>query len=184
MTLRKSGATKAPQQGAADAPRFTQVPAETMAVVRACGEPRAAADMALPALYGCVYLIRAQLKRRGKVFKVGPLRGRWPDAHLVPRERWTAIFGLPIPESVHELPQKKPDVAVARERWEYGTVAELLHIGPYETEGATVRRLHDFITEQGYEICGPHEEVYLTTRRAKVQKTLIRYPVRPKLGGS
>jgi hypothetical protein len=161
-------------------PRITELPSQTMAVVHARGEPRKAADEALPALYGSVYLIRAQLKRRGKAFKVGPLRARWPDAHLVPRDRWTALFALPIPDSVVELPQKKTDLAVVREVWVYGTVAELLHIGSYDTEGPTVRQLHAFIADSGYEICGSHEEVYLTTRRARTQKTLIRYPVRPK----
>jgi hypothetical protein len=41
-------------------------------------------------------------------------------------------------------------------------------------------RLHDFIVENGYEIAGVHEEEYLTMPKAKVQKTLIRYPIRKK----
>lgn len=39
-------------------------------------------------------------------------------------------------------------------------------------------RLHEYITESGYEIAGTHEEEYLTRMDAKVQKRLIRYPVR------
>ena len=66
------------------------------------------------------------------------------------------------------------------ERWEYGTVAEILHLGPYSEEGPTIERLHKFIEESGYEIAGVHEEEYLTRPDAKVQKTVIRYEVRKR----
>ena len=184
MTGSKSPAVEAQASKGLDAPRMVELPSQAMAVVYTRGEPRAAADEALPALYGSVYLVRAQMKRRGTPFKVEHLRARWPDAHLVPKERWTAIFGLPIPDAVVKLPQKKSNIAVVRETWDYGAVAEVLHVGSYAVEGVTVRRLHDFIARSGYEICGSHEEVYLTTRRARVQKTLIRYRVRPRADGA
>jgi len=38
----------------------------------------------------------------------------------------------------------------------------------------------DYITDNGYEIAGVYEEVYLTLPGADPQKTLIRYPVRMK----
>lgn len=160
------------------------MPAQPMAVVYTRGDPATAAQGALPALFGAAYGARAELKKRkGKVFKVGPLRARWPDANDVPRDRWTGVWGLPLPDGVGTLPQKKPDVTVKREVWEYGPVAELLHVGSYATEGPTVARLHAFVAEQGYEIAGPHEEEYLTTPRAKVQKTMIRFQVRRKQPG-
>jgi len=56
------------------------------------------------------------------------------------------------------------------ETWNYGTVAQILHVGPYSEEEPTVKRLHEFITENGYEIAGIHEEEYLTPPKAKVQK--------------
>jgi len=59
-------------------------------------------------------------------------------------------------------------------------VAQILHIGPYSEEGATVERLHKFIADSGYEIAGVHEEEYLTKPEAKVQKTIIRYPIKKK----
>jgi hypothetical protein len=156
------------------------MPAQSMAVVYTRGEPAAAAKQALPALYAAIYGLRSALKQQGRSFKVGPLRARWPDAHLVPKEHWTGVWGLPLPDGVDTVPEKKPGVAITREVWEYGTVAEILHVGPYTMEAPTVQQLHDFITEHGYEIWGPHEEEYLTSPRARVQKTVVRYAVRRK----
>jgi len=59
-------------------------------------------------------------------------------------------------------------------------VAQILHIGPYSEETATVERLHKFIAENGYKIAGIHEEEYLTKPEAKVQRTIIRYPIKKK----
>ena len=98
----------------------------------------------------------------------------------MPKDQWTGHWGLPIPDGTTELPAKVPEPKVRIERWEYGTVAEILHLGPYSEEGPTIERLHKFIEESGYEIAGVHEEEYLTRPDAKVPKTLIRYPVRKK----
>jgi len=59
-------------------------------------------------------------------------------------------------------------------------VAQILHIGPYSEEIATVERLHKSIADSGYEIAGVHEEEYLTRPEAKIQKTIIRYPIKRK----
>jgi hypothetical protein len=40
--------------------------------------------------------------------------------------------------------------------------------------------LQQFITANGYEIAGPHEEEYQSKPDAKVIKTLIRYQVKKK----
>jgi hypothetical protein len=87
---------------------------------------------------------------------------------------------LPIPEDTTSLPQKVPNTEVKIEQWEYGTVAQILHLGPYDQEYTTVECLHQFIEENGYEIAGLHEEEYLTSPDAKVIKTIIRYPVKKK----
>jgi hypothetical protein len=87
---------------------------------------------------------------------------------------------LPIPEDIDSLPQKVPGTEVKIETWEYGTVVQILHLGPYDQEGPTVERPHKFIKENGYEIAGVHEEECLTRPDAKVIKTIIRYPVRKK----
>jgi hypothetical protein len=163
-----------------DAPQILEMPAQTMAVVITHGDPNVVGQGVFPALYGAVYPLKFALKKAGRDFKVGALRARWPDAHLVPKDQWTGIWGLPIPDDTTALTQKVPEVEVKIVRWEYGLVAQILHLGPYSTEGPTIQRLHEFIAEQGYAIAGPHEEEYLTPMTAKVQKTIIRYPIRER----
>ena len=160
-------------------PRILEMPSQEMAVVRAKGAPDKVFSEVMPALYGSVYTLKFDLKKKGMpAFKVGPPRARYPDAHLVPKEGWTIILGLPIPEDVTSLPQKVPGVEVRTETWDYGTVAQILHLGPYSEEGPTVERLHKFIKENGYEIAGMHEEEYLTSPEAKVPRTIVRYQVK------
>jgi len=134
----------------------------------------------LPALFGSVYKLKFELKRKGVTFKVGKLRARWPDAHLLPKDQWTGIWGLSVPEDTTSLPQKVPETEVKLETWNYGKVAQILHVGPYSEEEPTVKKLHEFIFNNGYEIAGVHEEEYLTAPKAKMQKTLIRYPIKKK----
>jgi len=162
-------------------PQILEMPPQKMAVVQAKGAPDKVFSELMPALYGSVYTLKFDLKKKGlPTFKVSGLRARYPDAHLVPKEEWTHIIGLPIPEDTTSLPQKAPGTEVKIETWEYGTVAQILHLGAYNQEYPTIERLHQFIEENGYEIAGTHEEEYLTTPDAKVPKTLIRYPVRKK----
>lgn len=108
---------------------------------------------------------------------------RRPRLEEPPREAWTAAWAIPVPANAADLPQKDPATPVAIERWAYGTVAQILHVGPYADEEPTIETLHRFIDEAGLEISGPHEEVYLSRPGAKDQKTLIRYQVRQKDAG-
>jgi hypothetical protein len=162
-------------------PQILEMPPQKMAVVYGKGTPDKVFSELMPALYGSVYTLKFDLKKKGlPTFKVSGLRARYPDVHLVPKEEWTHIIGLPVPEDTTSLPQKVPGVEVKLETWEYGTVAQILHLGGYDQEEPTIDRLHKFIEESGHEIAGAHEEEYLTTPDAKVPKTIIRYPVRKK----
>ena len=162
-------------------PQILEMPAQKMAVVRAKGAPDKVFPEVMPALYGSVYTLKFNLKKQGlSTFKVSGLRTRYPDAHLVAKEEWTHIIGLPIPENTTSLPQKVPHVEVKIETWEYGTVAQILHLGPYDQEAPTIERLHRFIDESGYKIAGMHEEEYLTRANVRVPKTIIRYVVSRK----
>ena len=162
-------------------PKILEMPAQKMAVVYAKGAPDKVFPEVMPALYGSVYTLKFDLKKKGlPTFKVSGLRARYPDVHLVPKDEWTHIIGLPIPADITTLPQKVSGVEVKIESWEYGTVAQILYLGAYNQENATIERLHQFISESGYEIAGVHEEEYLTRPDAKVIKTIIRYAVKRK----
>ncbi len=169
----------APRKSSKTDPQIREMPPQKMAVVYGKGAPDKVFSEVMPALYGSVYTLKFDLKKKGlPTFKVSGLRARYPDAHLVPKEEWTHIVGLPIPEDTTSLPQKVPGVEVKLETWEYGTVTQVLHLGAYDQEEPTIERLHKFLEENGYEIAGDHEEEYLTTPDAKVPKTIIRYVVK------
>ena len=172
MTPRKSSKTD---------PQILEMPPQKMAVVNGKGAPDKVFPEFMPALYGSVYTLKFGLKKKGlETFKVSGLRARYPDAHLVAKDEWTHIIGLPVPEDTTSLPQKVAGIEVKLETWDYGTVAQILHLGPYDQEGPTIERLHKFIEDNGYEIAGSHEEEYLTSPDAKVPKTIIRYPIKKK----
>ena len=160
-------------------PIILEIPSQKMAVVQGKGSPDKVFPKIFPALYGSVYTLKFDLKKRGlESFKVSVPRARYPDAHLHPKEEWLIIAGIPVPENTTSLPQKEPGTEVKLETWEYGTVAQILHLGPYDQETETIEHLQQFITANGHEIIGPHEEEYLTKPDAKVVKTLIRYQVK------
>ena len=168
-----------PPKSSKTEPQVLEMPSQKMAVVHAKGAPGNVFSEFMPALYGSVYTLKFDLKKKGlPTFKVSGLRARYPDAHLVPKEEWTIIIGLPIPEDTASLPQKVPAIEVKIEQWQYGTVGQILHLGPYDQEYATVERLQRFIEDSGYEIAGVHEEEYLTSPDAKVMKTIIRYSLK------
>jgi len=172
MAQRKSSRTE---------PQILEMPPQKMAVVYAKGAPDKVFPEFVPALYGSVYTLKFDLKKKGlPTFKVSGLRARYPDAHLVPLDEWTHVIGLPIPADTTSLPQKVAGIEVKLETWDYGTVAQILHLGRYDQEEASIERLQKFIEDSGYEIAGFHEEEYLTSPDAKVPKTIIRYQVKKK----
>ena len=99
---------------------------------------------------------------------------------------WKGVAAIPLASDIVELPDIKNEKLTARvARWQYGKTAAILHVGPYEEEAPTVNRLKKYIEEQGYEIAGLHEEVYLRGPGSPMSKpenyyTIIRYPVKKK----
>ena len=76
---------------------------------------------------------------------------------------WTGSVAIPIPETL-AVAERGPEASgmVARAAtWEYGEVAEILHLGSYDTEPPTIKKLEDFIDSRGYRSVGDHEEEYL-----------------------
>ena len=162
-------------------PVILELPSRKMTVVQGKGSPDKVFAKIFPALFGSVYTLKFDLKKKGlESFKVGCPRARYLDAHLYPKGEWLMTTGIPVPEDTTSLPQKEPGTEVKLETWEYGTVAQILNLGPYDQETKTIERLQQFIAANGYEIAGPHEEEYQSKPDAKVIKTLIRYQVKKK----
>jgi hypothetical protein len=153
------------------------------------------------ALYALSYSLKFQIKRSsGLDFKVGSLEGLWWAADMSSFTSgdksawdWTMIIRQPdvvtdglLAETIKEV-QKKKDLhaaaSVRLERFTEGRAAQILHVGPYSTEGPTIIRLHTFIKEQGMSFDGAahkHHEIYLGgPRRAAPERlrTIIRQPV-------
>jgi hypothetical protein len=149
------------------APRIVERPPERMAVLETAGDPSIVGSRAAGALYGAV----AQLGLRS-----GALRARWPNASDAPRDKWVAQWALPVPDHTPEL-----GGGIVLETWYGHPVAEVVHDGPFgDGEIKTVKRLHAFIEDCGYEIAGPAEEEYLSIPGEEPQRTIVRYAIRQK----
>ncbi len=126
-----------------------------MIEVRAIGDPNIVGGEA----FGALFKRHFQLKRSAKNLALTAPRARGPRLPETTRAEGTGIYGMPIPKTVSALPEQDSRAAIKVEltMWEYGEVAEILHIGPYAEGRATIEKLHAFIEKRGYEIIGPHE---------------------------
>jgi len=140
-------------------PHISQRPAQKMLVVRVAGDPNVVGRKALFALFQTFYA----LKFNNKKMILEAARVRWLHSPETPAGNWEGIYGLPVPEMISQLPkfETRLDPRPSLETWDYGTVAEILHSGPYSEEDSSLSKLRQFITEQGYRISGPYEEEYL-----------------------
>jgi hypothetical protein len=161
-------------------PRITTMKDRKMVVVEATGDPNAVAAKAFGLLFKTYYKIEGIAKWQRPPSPVV----RWSgDAKA--RSEWVGRYALPVPEGIHVLPQIDPEPGCKIElaTWEYGTVAEILHIGPYSREMPAIERLIRFIKDNGYTIVGYHEEEYIKgpgiffTGDPEKYYTIIRYRV-------
>jgi hypothetical protein len=165
-------------------PRLTTLPPLKVLQVTARGDPNTVGRKAFGRLMRTYFGLKG-VPKGGPAFKAP--RARWPDAGEPSRD-WTGYYAMPVPDTVTPLPagNGKDELEVSVTTWEYGEVAEVLHVGSYSTEEADIGRLKSFISEQGYEIAGAHEEEYLRGPGMLFlgdpggYLTLIRYPVRRK----
>ena len=179
-------------------PALVDVPPFPFLQVDGVGSPDDAAfATAVQALYSVGYTLRFQARADGIVdYKVPPLEGLWWADDITAfirgekREwKWTLLLRLPdeIDErSVEKARAKARDKAgdavdtVRLDRYDEGRSAQVLHVGPFATEGATIERLHAFIAAAGLSLHGPHHEIYLgDPRRTQPDrlKTILRQPV-------
>ncbi len=150
--------------------------------VEAKGEPGIVAGQA----FGLLFKTYFQLKSVPKGPKQPAPRARWPLPLDTPKGEWIGRYAMPVPDNIDSLPGQGDGTSGLRvelRTWEYGDVAEILHVGPYDREEPTVARLTQFIKDCHYEIVGGHEEEYLKGPgmfgKGNPQKylTIIRYRV-------
>ena len=187
---------------AADAktPRLVDVSQGCFLSILGQGAPESAAFQdAVGGLYSIAYTIKMTRKFAGRGdYKIAPLEGLWwvdsgePNITLAPRDQWrwqllirtpTVISAKDMEAAREKLRRKKKPPAfeqVTLERWAEGPCVQMLHLGPYSEERATIERLLAFATEQKRKPRGRHHEIYLSDpRRTKPAKlrTILRLPV-------
>ncbi|MCY3556442.1 MAG: hypothetical protein OXH56_14100 [Gemmatimonadetes bacterium] len=163
-------------------PAISSMQPQRMIVVEVRGDPDRVASEAYEMLYDLYYSVDGV-----DYWPLPAPRARWPVLPDRPREEWVGIYGIPVPDSVAELPEYVhiPGMSVSLTTWDYGEVVELLYIGPYEEETPSIERLRNFAAERGYTFAGPHEEEYLKgpgmifRGNPEEYVTILRYVVRP-----
>jgi len=155
-------------------PRLTTKPDQKMLVVEAKGDPNMAGQAAFGLLFKTFFSLPG-------VQMTAP-RARWSGDFSAAKDSWTGFYALPLPASVTALPAGLQGVKI--DIWKYGEVAEILHLGPYATETATIEMLHQFIKDSGYVVAGLHEEEYLVGPGMGAEpaafRTIIRYQIKKK----
>ena len=190
-------------------PQLVEVPPLTYVAVRGKGDPNeegGAYKQAIGKLYAVSYTIKMSKMGDHRIdgyfdFVVPPLEGFWwmdderaPDFSDKDGFNWISCILLPefvTPEvfawAVEEAERKKGiDLSDAEYlTLDEGECAQIMHVGSYDDEPATIAILDAFIAEAGF---APdftqerrHHEIYLSDpRRTKPErcKTLIRIPVK------
>lgn len=192
-------------------PAIITVPAFNFIAVRGKGNPNdpdGEYSKALNLLYGTAYTIKMSKKTDYRIdgyfdYVVPPLEGFWwqdgsegVDYARKENFRWISVIRLPdfvtkkdFDWAVAEATRKKKADFSKVEflTMEEGLCVQCMHIGTYDSEPATVKLMHKYAQDQGYELDFSekrlHHEIYLSDPR-KVDpdknKTVIRHPIRKK----
>ncbi|MCL3859590.1 GyrI-like domain-containing protein [Actinotalea sp. K2] len=185
---------------AADTPARLTVPPLNLLMVDGAGDPRStqAYTEAVGTLYAVSYGVRAHVKEAGGTpWTVMPLEGLWWALDMAGfstdrREDWLWTMMIAQPAVVTaEMVEAALSAAATKgrapaadrlrfEAFDEGDAVQVMHHGPYETEGPTIAALHSSITEQGLVLRGKHHEIYLNDPRRVAPaavRTILRQPV-------
>jgi hypothetical protein len=167
------------------------------------GDPNTSLDFSdsMQTLYSLAYTIKFAVKKKkpSRDYSVMPSEGLWwmEDMASFTVERknewlWTLMILQPdfitqndLDRAVDVLEKKKPNRLLRNVKlvaFNEGKSAQLLYIGSFADEGATIQKLHTHIQEHGYITNGKHHEIYFSDPRKTAPsklKTIIRQPIRP-----
>ena len=163
-------------------PKISNKKDQKMLVVEAKGDPEVVGGKAFSLLFRLYFSSPETPKNSLQFYPCA----RWPESLDTPQSEWIGLYALPVPENMIQLPHydTAEGLKASLVAWEYGEVAEILHVGPYDKEEPTVKRLREYINDQGYEVVGGHEEEYIVgpTMYGKGDpekyETIIRYRIR------
>jgi len=155
---------------------------------------------AMQAMYGIAYTLKfmSKLHKDSPVdFPVMALEGLWwvqdGEFSFQRKDNWAYTLMILQPELITsamfeegltQMRKKKGDQPafsqLRLQPFEEGLCVQIMHIGPYDAEPATIEKMDAFAVTQGYQMHGKHHEIYLgNPMRADPQKlkTILRHPV-------
>lgn len=190
-------------------PEIVTVPSMNYLAVRGKGNPNTEDgdyQLAIEILYALAYTLKMSYKTSYKIegffqYVVPPLEGFWWQAGVDGIDynnkdtfQWISVIRLPdfitrtdFEWAVQTAREKKGlDCSVAEFMTvEEGLCVQMMHLGPFDTEPASIARMDAYLQEQGYENdFGEgrfHHEIYLSDARRVAPekwKTVIRHPIR------
>lgn len=190
-------------------PMVIDVPTMNYLVVRGHGDPNAADSeyqQSIPLLYAVAYTIKMSKKGDHQIpgyfdFVVPPLEGYWWQEGVKGidydhKEKFSFISMIRMPDFVDQATfewavkeasvKKRLDLAKVEFLSQHeGLCVQALHVGPYDDEPATVKKLHELMADKGLQLDindhRHHHEIYLSDpRRSQPEKlrTIIRIPVK------
>ena len=192
-----------------DKPGIITVPKMNFIAVRGQGDPNqedGEYKQSIGMLYGIAFTIKMSKKGSHQIegyfdYVVPPLEGFWwqegvegIDYAHKENFQWISVIRLPdfvaeadVAWAVEEATRKKKADFSKVEFLSYdeGLCVQCMHIGPYDDESATIRRMDEFMKEQGYALDITqkrlHHEIYLSDARRVAPerlRTVIRHPIR------
>jgi len=181
--------------------KIVDVPEMNFLMIDGAGDPNTAREYteAIQALYAISYTLKFMIKR-GELsidYSVMPLEGLWwvDDMAQFSEDnkdewKWTAMIMQPkyvtrdmVDLAIKKATKKKdlPSLSLLKlTSFHEGLAAQIMYLGPYSGEGPTIKRLHEYIEENGYVLSGKHHEIYLGDPRRSAPeklKTIIRQPM-------
>ncbi|MDD4494759.1 MAG: GyrI-like domain-containing protein [Eubacteriales bacterium] len=190
-------------------PEIVMVPAANYIAVRGKGNPNeenGAYQKAVGVLYAVAYTLKMSYKGTHNIegfyeYVVPPLEGFWWQENIDGVDysdkssfNWISVIRLPdfikvvdFNWAVTEAAKKKKHDCTSAEflTIDEGLCVQIMHIGSFDNEPATVAIMNDFIAQNGYQndmnSSRLHHEIYLSDpRKSEVTKwkTVIRHPIK------
>ena len=192
-------------------PEIVTVPKANYIAVRGMGDPNeegGAYKQAIGVLYSVAYTLKMSYKTDYKIegffqYVVPPLEGFWwmdgvegLDYNNKSEFHWISVIRLPdfvteenVAWAVKTASEKKKIDCSSAEFFtiEEGLCVQIMHLGAYDDEPASIAIMDEFLEENGYENDinkeRRHHEIYLSDARRVMPekwKTVIRHPIRRK----
>lgn len=198
-------------------PSIIDVPKMNFIMVKGKGNPNTSIEYknAMEILYGLSFTIKMSKMSKDPMdriegyfeYVVPPLEGLWwldeggfDGINITDKDKfhWYSMIRQPefVTRDVYEyalekFSKKKPEVDLSNTRFktiEEGLCVQIMHMGSYDDEPASIAKMNEFIEKEGYETDinneRLHHEIYLSDPR-KVKninnlKTVIRHPVKKR----